>query len=110
MEVNIFTKFAVITCSRTDCAVSFAVTAEHQRELIDTHADFFCPRGHRQAYVHKSEAEKLRDQLARTTAQLDQERACCREKSERLNELGTRLQKTRAGYRGQIARQRKASK
>lgn len=108
--MNLTIEFVVLSCGADGCGETFAVPRARYDDMRNTHSTWYCPSGHPRAYKGRSEKEKLRDQLARTTAQLDQERACCREKSEKLTELNTRLVKTKAGYRGQIARQRKGAK
>lgn len=69
---------AVLTLEHVECAkcsMVFGVTEKFQRERRADHAAFFCPNGHSNYYPVKSEAEKLRDQLAGERARLDQERA-----------------------------------
>jgi hypothetical protein len=57
------------------CAMHFYVPQLWSSERRESHDSFFCPNGHPLTYKAKSEAEKLRDELARRTSQLDQERA-----------------------------------
>jgi hypothetical protein len=48
------------TCYR--CGVLFAMTAEYrQKRLADHSLNFYCPNGHGQAYIGKTEAERERE-------------------------------------------------
>ena len=66
-----------------DCGVLFAMPDELHDKLVDKPGTaFYCPNGHSQHYVGKTEAQKLKEQLerreqelARRQAQLDQARA-----------------------------------
>lgn len=51
-----------ITCCL--CAVPFAVPADLKRERLRDHRNFWCPNGHDQHFLGKTEADKLREQLA----------------------------------------------
>lgn len=53
--------FETICCC--NCGVPFAVPAKLRKELLETHKEFYCPNGHRQHYVGKTEAERLNEQL-----------------------------------------------
>lgn len=57
------------------CAMRFAMPLDYQRRRREDHQDFYCPAGHPQHYFAKSDAEKLRDELTRERARLDQEKA-----------------------------------
>lgn len=58
------------TCG--ECGIVFGIEAKHRQMLIETHGTFYCPNGHCRCFVGKSAAEKLRDELTRKTAALDQ--------------------------------------
>lgn len=64
------------------CGISFGIPKNLQAQLRQNHEWFYCPMGHQQHYVGKTEEEKLRERLVseenarvRVQAQLDQERA-----------------------------------
>ena len=72
------------TCCRADCGVPFGIESNHQRELLRSHANFYCPNGHSQHYTAKTEAERereLREQRERelTFAREQRDRALNRE-------------------------------
>jgi hypothetical protein len=48
----------LVTCY--SCGVPFAIPSNLQRKFKDTRESFYCPNGHRQAYL-KSTEEELRD-------------------------------------------------
>jgi len=53
-------EFVVESCFKCGCL--FAMQKMQQDTLVRTHADFFCPNGHSQAYISKTSAEIARDQ------------------------------------------------
>lgn len=46
-----------------NCGVEFAMPSELMRELRESHKSFYCPNGHGQSYVGKTDAEKLQEKL-----------------------------------------------
>lgn len=50
----------VVCCS---CGVEFHVPAKFDTNRRTDKADFWCPNGHKQHYLGKTEAEKLREEL-----------------------------------------------
>lgn len=59
-----------ITCGK--CGIPFAVPDNWRQKRMEDHETFYCPNGHPRAFTGKSDAQQLRDELARTKAQLDQ--------------------------------------
>lgn len=55
----------MVTQSCYSCGVLFAFPADMKLVLRDTHRTFYCPNGHQQQYIAKSEAETLRESLER---------------------------------------------
>lgn len=45
------------------CGIPFALTVDLRNKLLKCHNTFYCPNGHRQSYVEKSEEEKLREKI-----------------------------------------------
>lgn len=45
-------------CECIECGVVFAFTGYFYNERVKDHRTFYCPNGHRQSYMHESEAEK----------------------------------------------------
>ena len=60
-ETMVRIKLAEIRCCK--CGVFFWVDLYLQCELKNSHRSFYCPHGHSQSYVSKSEAERLREEL-----------------------------------------------
>ncbi len=46
------------------CGTAFMIPSRMKSALLNSHNTFYCPNGHAQSYVGKSEAEKLRDKIA----------------------------------------------
>ena len=40
------------------CSAFIALTASHKKTLLENHANFYCPNGHRQHYLDETEAQK----------------------------------------------------
>lgn len=86
-DVVVGTTLKVQVCC--ECGVVFGLNDAHQAQLRKNHQTFYCPNGHTQHYVAKTEAEKLKDQLAATQRDADwqrqrrQDEARGRERAER---------------------------
>lgn len=78
------------------CGITFAMPENFLRKKKETHANFYCPNGHTLHYAHKSEAEELKDKLAREKSQHDQTLAELEEKN-----------KTLIAIKGHLTRQKK---
>ncbi len=57
------------------CGVIFAMPRQLRQRRLEDHGEFYCPNGHGQRFIGKTEAEKLRDQLAREQNALAIERS-----------------------------------
>lgn len=63
MTTTLFgTSLVRMTCGQ--CGIEFAMPEAYQQERLEDHRSWYCPNGHARCYVGKTEAEKLRDQLA----------------------------------------------
>lgn len=51
------------TCCYEHCGVRFGLDPQHEKSLRESHSRFFCPNGHGQSFVGKTEVERLRDEL-----------------------------------------------
>ncbi len=54
-----------------NCGMSFAMTADFKRRRLKDRALFYCPAGHPQHYVGKTEEQKLKEELERRQQMLD---------------------------------------
>lgn len=73
---------AVMTCYK--CGISFAMPQDYKDRRIADHESFWCPAGHSQCFHGKSEADRLRDDLARQKHYTEQAQASASyERSER---------------------------
>jgi RNase P subunit RPR2 len=101
-EVDSTVKLVVEICC--NCAVPFAMPQTlRKRALADHSVSFYCPHGHSQHFVGKTEAELLADKLAlaRRRAEMAEEAA----RSERLSRKT--IERQAAAYKGQATRLRK---
>lgn len=57
-------QYQLETVECANCCMTFAVAGRFIRDRRDDHKGFYCPNGHTNFYNGKSEAEKLKDQLA----------------------------------------------
>lgn len=69
------------TCIK--CGVKFAFPEELDSKLRENHETFYCPNGHPQMYTGKTEAQKLRDELAREKQRREMAEATAREEAKR---------------------------
>ncbi len=69
-SITVSVKIVAETCCT--CGVVFGLSEGHKAELRRTTTWFYCPNGHQQYYSGKSEEAKLRDELTRKQAALDQ--------------------------------------
>ncbi len=60
-----------ISCSVHGCGITFAIPAVLVEKRRNDHQNFWCPNGHCLSYKGKTEAQKLKDQLAEKEQQLD---------------------------------------
>lgn len=61
-------QFNTLACAR--CGVHFAITDDYMSRRRNDHNTFYCPEGHPNVYNVKSEAEKLRETLAKRDSEL----------------------------------------
>jgi hypothetical protein len=61
-----------ITCCK--CGVRFAAPETWVSNRIQSHESFFCPNGHSQSFVGKTEAQKLREELDKAKRDLEYQR------------------------------------
>lgn len=78
------------------CGMMFAMPKDYQRRRRDDHAVFYCPSGHSQHYTGKTEAQRLKDQLA------DKDRSLAWERDRANRIKHERDQVTRAHQRMRI--------
>lgn len=64
-------EFTIIECFKCHC--QFAMTKEMNNYYLNAGRGkgFYCPRGHEQAYLGKSKAQKLQEKLNRVTRSMD---------------------------------------
>lgn len=68
MSTQTFTGTLVVqTCC--NCGMTFGVESNYDAARREDHKDFYCPAGHPQHYTGKTEAQKLREQLAASERQ-----------------------------------------
>jgi hypothetical protein len=95
---------AYTTESCCSCGVVFALTAEFQRARMSDKARFYCPNGHSQSYIGKSdrelayEANQARHKAEmRLQAEVDQRKAAARELNAKERELKRLRQRAKGG-------------
>ena len=101
--VEITANATLVTEECYRCGVLFAMPKEMQKRRLEDHKDFYCPAGHGQHYVGKTEEQKLRDRLA--AEEQRRERAEARERVARRH---AEHEASRAnGYKGQMVKAKK---
>lgn len=77
LRLNGSVDFETETCFK--CGVLFAMTSDYRNNRRRKRDTFFCPNGHSQHYVGKTDTEKLKEAQARETALRDQLAAATRD-------------------------------
>ena len=70
------------------CGIPFAMTKDFQKRRLDDRKNFYCPSGHEQHYVGKTEAQKLREKLEIEQRRAANERAKSAELRRQRDQLG----------------------
>ncbi len=76
------------------CGVAFGMTVDFQRRRLKDRKSFYCPSGHSQVYVGKTEQQKLKEKLAsaeRKAAKLEAEKWQAKDEAERESKKYGRL-------------------
>jgi DNA-binding XRE family transcriptional regulator len=66
-------EFVTVHCYK--CSMPFAMTRDFNDRRLKDRADWFCPRGHAQHYIGKSEEQKLREEVERQRQMREAEEA-----------------------------------
>lgn len=69
--ITLIQTFTIVTCSRKNCGISFALTDSFIRIRRSDRQSFYCPNGHSQWYPGETDETKIQ----KLTGQLDQERS-----------------------------------
>jgi hypothetical protein len=96
ISLPIVDTFETIECC--NCGLRFAVPRSWERSRRDDHKSFYCPNGHPQSFVGKSEAEIARDELAKEK----QRREWAEAEAKRLREKNETAARSNAALRGHI--------
>lgn len=104
----------LVTETCFSCRMLFAMTAEFQRSMIERPGtSFYCPQGHSQHYTGKSDADKLREQLAeerRQRQRAEQNVAMWADDAREARELAEHERRRANGYKGHAAKITKRAK
>ena len=82
--------FETIECC--NCHLIFAVTKQHRNSLIEAHETFYCPNGHPQSYVSKTDADKWKETANNLHKQLGK---CQSEGTELVDEINVLSEKNK---------------
>lgn len=104
MNSNYVVTFSQITCCYERCGITFMVPDTWERKRREDHTGFYCPNGHVQYFLAKTEAEKLREQLAREKHQAEQTQARLRDEAEKARRQRDTADRRRAAMKGQVTK------
>lgn len=82
------------------CGVTFAFPDALHDRLLKTHRDFFCPNGHSQHYVGKTDAEVLQEKLDREKENVEWHR----KRAEAAMDAAATAKRQRDAYKGHTTR------
>lgn len=57
-------QMSFVTCCHEGCSVTFGMPQKMYDDRRKDHAGFYCPNGHQQFFLQKTEEEKLKDKIA----------------------------------------------
>lgn len=103
----------LITETCYSCGILFAMTKEFRDERLKDRRSFWCPNGHSQAYVGRTEAQKLKEQLEeeRRQRQSAQQRvAYYQDEAREAKERAEHERRRANGYKGHATRITKRAK
>lgn len=86
------------TCYKCGCVV--AMESRQYDRFVETHEWFWCPNGHQQHFTGKSEAQQLRDELARQKHRTEQAEAEARQQ----REYRVSAERREAARKGQVTK------
>jgi hypothetical protein len=90
-----------ITCYL--CGIVFGLEREFKNRRINDHEPWHCPNGHSQVFSGKTEAERLREQLAATERCLTNSR----EETQRQRELRQQTERSLRGTKAVVTRMKR---
>lgn len=64
MSQSVIITLETTTCFRHDCGVVFGMEKEYYDGRVKDHQTFYCPNGHGQHFVGRTELDKAREALA----------------------------------------------
>jgi hypothetical protein len=89
----------VVDCC--NCGILFGVPQDlDKRNRANHRSTFWCPNGHEQHYSGPTEAQKLRDELARTERQRD----CARASADAGWDQARAAERSASAYKGRVTR------
>ena len=75
------------------CSMPFSISEDFYDRKVKDHTTFYCPYGHPQNYVGKTEEQKLKERLRRSELEREQAEGYVKE-----------LEKSRSAFKGQITK------
>jgi elongation factor P hydroxylase len=100
-------KLVTQECCYAGCGVLFAMTEDFDRARREDHRWWYCPNGHQQQYSGKTEAEKLKEQLAeerRQRQRAEQNIAYWQDEASEHREKAEHERRRANGYKGHATR------
>ena len=90
---------SMVTLECCGCHIIFGIPKEFYDECDEKKQgkSFFCPNGHEQHFIGKSEEDKLRDRLIEV-------QSCCDKYQDKVVELEYKIPRMIGGYRAQLKR------
>ncbi len=84
-SVYVEVELVTLTCCNTHCGILFGVPARWKEKKKEDHKEFFCPNGHPQVFLEKTELDIAKQRLAFERSIHDQTKAALRDKSKQLS-------------------------
>lgn len=100
-NITIWVELQSVTCY--SCGVAFGMSKGFYADRLRDQRNFFCPNGHGQHFIGKTEADRLREQLAAKEAEIIRER----EATARARDDALRQDRRRRYVKGQLTKAKK---
>ena len=103
-QIYLSSQFVIHNC--LTCNLTWAMTRDYDEARLKDHKSFYCPNGHAQQYLIKSDEEKLKEQLKHCRADRD----FWEDGHDTAVERQAALKRSRSSLRGVITRMKKAKR
>ncbi len=100
-KIYLSSQFMIETCIK--CGIVWAMLGDYISQKRNDHKVFYCPNGHGQHYLQKSDTEKLQEQLKHCRTDIDFWKSGYAAKADNLKTV----KRSRGAYKAQVTKLKK---